>query len=83
MTTLEINSIFNILSKISYIPVDEISAETDIFKDLDIDSLGIVETFVALERNFGVKLNPVLFTREDIQTPQKILHLISNAKNSA
>ena len=79
---VDLNQIFLILSKISYVSVSEIEAGTDIFEDLDVDSLGIVELFVALQKNFDIQLTPTLYTREDIRTPLLIQALLHTAKSA-
>ncbi len=82
MTNTDLQSIFQILSKVSFIPVEEINSETDIFEDLNVDSLGMVETLVELEKHFGLVLKPGLVTRDDIQTPEKILQLVVNTSKA-
>ena len=53
-------------------------AETDdmdidlIAEDL-IDSMGFVELLVAIEENFGIVIAPSEYTKDEFNTPQKIL----------
>lgn len=73
-----LDPIVNILSKVTFTPASEIHEDTDVFDDLDLDSLGIIETLVGLEREFQVKLNPMLYSREQIQTPRKIMTILED-----
>ena len=75
---VSLEPVIKILSRITFIPIAEIHGESDVFLDLGLDSLGIVETFVALEREFHIKLNPATYSRGSIQTPLKILALLQS-----
>ena len=56
-------------------------AETDdmdidlVAEDL-IDSMGFVELLVAIEENFGIVIAPSEYTKDEFNTPQKILDIL-------
>ena len=75
---IKLSEVINILAKTSLINVEEIDSETDIFQDLELDSLCLIETFVEFERRFGIKINPATILREEIRTPQKIIEFINH-----
>lgn len=45
-----------------------------------LDSLGYTELLVGLEELFGITLAPSAISREDVETPQKVIDLIKEMK---
>ena len=43
-----------------------------------IDSLDFIELIVAIEDEFGVKIEPSEYTREEFDTPNKIINIIKS-----
>ncbi len=70
---LDLKAILRILSKLSFVPLPEIQADTDIIQDLEIDSIRLVEFFYEIEKQFSIKFNIANLKKEDINTPEKIL----------
>ena len=68
--------LIKLLSEISYVPETDIQLDTHIFSDLDIDSIGLVELFVNINSNFTVKLDPMIYSRDQIDTPDKLINII-------
>jgi len=66
-----------ILARKSLVPAGEIRRDSDLFEELDIDSLCLIEAFVEIQKQFHVKLHPAELPRERFNTPDKILQLIS------
>lgn len=48
----------------------------NLFEEDLLDSLSFVELLVELEDNLGVVISPSEVTREDIDTPEKIIALV-------
>ncbi len=63
----------------------EVCGDEEVLEDKDInlfevgflDSLGIIELLLQIEKVLGIKIQPTEITREDIETPNKIISLIS------
>ncbi len=68
-----------ILADKALVPEAEIRPDSDIFDELDIDSLCLVEAFVEIQDAFRVKLHPAELPRESFNTPEKILLLIAQS----
>jgi len=68
-----------ILARKALVAEEEIQPSTDIFEDLDIDSLCLVEAFVEIQKEFRVTLHPASLARETFNTPEKLLALISQS----
>lgn len=66
--------------------LEEICGDEVVKEDLDInlvdeglmDSLDFIELIVAIEDNFGVKIEPSEYPREESDTPNKILKIIKS-----
>ncbi|PIH00926.1 D-alanine--poly(phosphoribitol) ligase subunit DltC [Clostridium combesii] len=57
---------------------DEVIEDKDInlFDSGFLDSLGIIELLLQIEEVLSLKIQPTEITREDIQTPNKVIELI-------
>jgi len=73
--------ILNIIEEIS--GTDEIKRNRDInlFDKGLLDSLGMIELFVALEEVLGVTIEPTEIEREEINTPNKIINYVFRKVN--
>ena len=56
-------------------PEQDITEESTL-TDMNVDSLGLVKLFVFIEKEFGVSLGDIDFSRESISTFGKISKLI-------
>ncbi|NEZ47913.1 D-alanine--poly(phosphoribitol) ligase subunit DltC [Clostridium niameyense] len=58
---------------------DEVTEDKDInlFESGLLDSLGMIELLIELEKVLNIKIQPTEINREDIETPNKIIELIS------
>ncbi|MGZ3650004.1 MAG: acyl carrier protein [Bdellovibrionota bacterium] len=68
-----------ILARKSLVAESEIHPDTDLFLDLDIDSLCLIEAFMEIQKEFQVTLHPAALARETFNTPKKLLALISQS----
>jgi D-alanine--poly(phosphoribitol) ligase subunit 2 len=61
---------------------DEVREDLDInlFEDGLLDSLGVIQLLIELEEVLGVKIEPTEVERTQIETPRKIIKLISEHK---
>ena len=81
MTEQEIIDITNKVFEESFeIERERLIPEANIFLDLGLDSLDIVDLVVALQGSFGVKIRNEESIRE-IRTLQDLYQFISNVKN--
>lgn len=69
--------LFNILEGIC--GTDEVRKDMDLnlFEAGLLDSLGVTELLIEIERSFGIEIAPTEITREDIETPNKIISYLS------
>lgn len=51
------DKVINIVSKITNVDVSKINKDTDLTKDLEADSLAIVELIMALEEEYGIEIS--------------------------
>ncbi|MBS5964387.1 MAG: D-alanine--poly(phosphoribitol) ligase subunit DltC [Finegoldia magna] len=66
--------------------LEDICGDEVVREDLDInmveegliDSLDFIELIVAIEDEFGVKIEPSEYTREEFDTPNKIINIIKS-----
>ena len=58
------NTIAEIISEISEIPVEEISADSHAIKDLAIDSLDFLDIVFAIDKTFGIKIPLETWTKD-------------------
>lgn len=70
------DKILDLLAKIT--EVEEIKEDRDLnlFDDGILDSLSLIELLLALEEEFGLKLEPTEIHREDIETPNKLVNYL-------
>jgi acyl carrier protein len=81
MTEQEIIDITNKVFEESFeIEAERLIPEANIFLDLGLDSLDIVDLVVALQSSFGVKIRNEESIRE-IRTLQDLYQFIANVKN--
>lgn len=59
--------------------VDEVRKDMDInlFETGLLDSLGVTELLIEIEEELGIDIAPTEITREDIETPNKIIEYLS------
>ncbi|EPY2278777.1 D-alanine--poly(phosphoribitol) ligase subunit DltC [Clostridium sporogenes] len=57
---------------------DEVIEDKDInlFNSGFLDSLGVIELLLQIEEVLNLKIQPTEITRQDIQTPNKVIELI-------
>lgn len=48
----------------------------DLFKEDLLDSLGFAELLVNIEEELGIVISPSEVTREDMNTPEKIIQMV-------
>lgn len=76
----ELKVIKDLLAKAAFVSPSDIEGDTNLFDDLNIDSLALIESFVDLEKALGVRLDPTIFNRDQINTPEKLLILVQKAR---
>ena len=76
----ELKVIKELLAKVAFVSPGDIEGDTKLFDDLNIDSLALIESFVELDKALGVRLDPTIFNRDQINTPEKLLILIQKAR---
>ncbi|MDP4179088.1 MAG: phosphopantetheine-binding protein [Bacillota bacterium] len=54
-------------------------SEVNLFQSGRLDSLGVIELFVAIEEKFNITLDPAMVNRSEIETPQKIISYLKMA----
>jgi D-alanine--poly(phosphoribitol) ligase subunit 2 len=75
--------ILNILGEIT-------GADSEIHEDLNIelfdsgilDSLGMIEILVAIQKELGLQIQPTEVERSEISTPNKIIAFLENKKKN-
>ncbi|NFV12569.1 D-alanine--poly(phosphoribitol) ligase subunit DltC [Clostridium sporogenes] len=63
----------------------DVCGDEEVIEDKDVnlfdsgllDSLGVIELLLQIEEVLNVKIQPTEITRQDIQTPNKVIELIS------
>lgn len=81
MTTLEIeNAVKKILSEDFELDVDSINGDTNLFTELDLDSIDAVDLVVKLQQVIGKKVNPEDF--KTIRTLNDIVQAIEKIVNA-
>ena len=75
---MEINEIQSVLKEyiIALLSPEKDITEESSLTDMNVDSLGLVKLFVFIEKEFGVSLGEIDFSRESISTLGKISKLI-------
>ena len=69
-----------IISEISMFPKEQI-AESDILKDLGVDSIKMVEIIIALEENFSINFTETDLNPEKLITVKDIVLLVERYMN--
>ncbi|MFD9080095.1 acyl carrier protein [Streptomyces erythrochromogenes] len=67
-----------IVAAIADCPVDEISPESRLVEDLDLDSLQVVEIAVRAEEEFGRPIDDALLAEQDV-TVSHCVHVVQEA----
>lgn len=67
------DKILDLLAKITEVEEIKEDRNLNLFDDGILDSLSLIELLLALEEEFGLKLEPTEIDREDIETPNKLL----------
>jgi acyl carrier protein len=81
MTTLEIeNAVKKILSEDFELDVDSINGDTNLFTELDLDSIDAVDLVVKLQQVIGKKVNPEDFKM--IRTLNDVVQAIEKIVNT-
>jgi acyl carrier protein len=81
MTTLEIeNAVKRILSEDFELDVDSINGDTNLFTELDLDSIDAVDLVVKLQQVIGKKVNPEDF--KTIRTLNDVVQAIEKIVNT-
>jgi acyl carrier protein len=65
-----------ILASKALVPESEIQLTSDLFEDLELDSLCLIEAFLEIQSEFNVKLHPAELGKDKLNTPEKILALL-------
>lgn len=76
MDQVKFQKLRSILARKALVAEDDVKLDSDIFAELEIDSLCLVEAFVEIQSAFRVVLHPAELPREKINTPAKILSLL-------
>lgn len=66
------DTVFEILKDICGEDLRE-ESDVNMFQKGRLDSLGVIELFVAIEEKFNITLDPAMVNRSEIETPQKII----------
>ena len=69
-----------IKEKIAIEPIDVIDANEDLFGNGIVDSLGMMQLIVFLEKEFQVKIGPEDMTVENFKTVQSISDFITKSQ---
>lgn len=80
---LEMESLRQILAEKSLMPVGEISDGSDLFLDLELDSLCFLEVLASAERRFGIEVNPAMVPQAKVNTPVKLLAVLRSSPRRA
>ncbi len=72
VTTSTSARVMEILESVADTDVVRKDAGIRLFDDAILDSLGLVELIVALEREFEIEISPASIDREEWATPRKI-----------
>jgi D-alanine--poly(phosphoribitol) ligase subunit 2 len=74
------NKVLDILESIC--GTDEVRVDKDIklFEAGLLDSLGVTELLIAIEDELGIEIAPTEVTREDIETPNKIIEYLAKRR---
>jgi len=75
MTDKNDNHIINTIVEITGIPTEEVTLESHLFDELDVDSLDMAQITLSLENHYGID-----FTDEavaDLHTVQDLIDMIS------
>lgn len=68
--------ILDILEAICEDSVVREERDLDLFEEDLLDSLGFAELLVNIEEELGIVISPSEVTREDMNTPEKIIHMV-------
>lgn len=71
-----LNDIIEIIANELNLDVDEVSADTDIVKELDADSLSIQTIIMTIEDTYGITVSDDAIT--ELRTPALIVEYIEN-----
>ena len=69
--------ILNILEELCDDEIVKENRDINLFEMDLLDSLAFAELLYAIEENFGLILSPSEINREDLETPNKIINLLS------
>ena len=54
--------------------------DVDLFESRILDSLGMVEILVAIDKELGIQIQPTEVERAEIATPNKLIAFLENKK---
>ncbi|MBA3604253.1 MAG: D-alanine--poly(phosphoribitol) ligase subunit 2 [Parachlamydiaceae bacterium] len=75
------DQVLKILGKISGADVENFEdLDVDLFESRILDSLGMVEMMVAIEKELGIQIQPTEVERAEIATPNKLIAFLENRK---
>ena len=74
------DKILDVLEEVCGFEEVKSNRDIDLFKAGILDSLGLIEFLVELEEKLNIKIDPTETTREEIETPNKIINYIKNRK---
>ena len=81
-TTPGMPGLIKIIAEKSLMPPSEITESSDLFRELELDSLCFIEVLVSVEKIFGVKINPAVVPQAEVNTPAKLFSKILLLKGS-
>lgn len=70
------DKVMAILAELCGAEPGELEADMDLFEEGVLDSFGVIRLFVEIEKQLGVKFEPTEVTREEINSPARILDQI-------
>lgn len=73
MKNIDKDKILNCIASNSYYDVDDISEESDLFNDLELDSLDIVDLVMDLEHEFSIGIRDEDWQDADIHNVRDVI----------
>ena len=74
------NEVLSILEEICGTDEVRVDMNVNLFETGLLDSLGVTELLIEIEERLGIEIAPTQITREDIETPNKIIKYLAGRK---
>jgi acyl carrier protein len=68
--------VIELVAKIVKLPIDKVTLESNLFEELNVDSLIGVEIFAALDKKYGIDVPEAKL--KDVRTVQDLINLVNN-----